>query len=44
MDHVLIALVGVLPLAAAGFSLLFISGSRPRHNPHHHAINLWTMK
>lgn len=43
MTPILIALVGVLPLAVAGLSLLFISGN-PRHNPHHHAINLWDLK
>jgi hypothetical protein len=44
MTPILIALVGVLPLAVAGLSLLFISGHPTRHNPHHHAINLWNLK
>jgi hypothetical protein len=43
MTPILIALVGVLPLAVAGLSLLFVSG-KPSHNPHHHAINLWDLK
>jgi hypothetical protein len=43
MTPILIALVGVLPLAVAGLSLLFVSGNPP-HNPHHHAINLWHLK
>jgi len=43
MTPILIALVGVLPLAVAGLWLLFISGNPPR-NPHHHAINLWDLK
>jgi hypothetical protein len=41
---ILIALVGVLPLAVAGLSLLFVSGNSTPHNPHHHAINLWDLK
>jgi len=44
MTPILIALVGVLPLAVAGLSLLFVSGNSTPHNPHHHAINLWKMK
>jgi hypothetical protein len=44
MTPILIALVGVLPLAVAGLSLLFVSGDSTPHNPHHHAINLWRMK
>jgi hypothetical protein len=44
MTPILIALVGVLPLAVAGLSLLFVSGNSTPHNPHHHAINLWHMK
>jgi hypothetical protein len=44
MTTILIALVGVLPLAVAGLSLLFVSGNSTPHNPHHHAINLWHMK
>jgi hypothetical protein len=44
MTPILIALVGVLPLAVAGLSLLFVSGDSTPHNPHHHAINLWHMK
>ena len=43
MTPLLIALVGVLPLAVAGLSLLFVSRNPP-HNPHHHAINLWDLK
>lgn len=44
MTPILIALVGVLPLAVAGLSLLFVSGNSTPHNPHHHAINLWHRK
>jgi hypothetical protein len=44
MTPVLIALVGVLPLAVAGLSLLFVSGNSTPYNPHHHAINLWDLK
>ena len=44
MTPILIALVGVLPLAVAGLSLLFVSGDSTPHNPHPHAINLWRMK
>jgi hypothetical protein len=43
MTAILIALIGVLPLAVAGLSLLFISGNPP-HDPHHHAINLRDLK
>ena len=44
MRSILIALIGVLPLAAAGLSLLFVSGNSDRYNPHHHAVNLWDFK
>jgi hypothetical protein len=44
MTPILIALVGILPLAVAGLSLLFVSGNSTPHNPHHHAINLWDLK
>jgi len=44
MTAILLALVGVLPLAVAAFSVLFISEKPPRYNPHHHAIHLWDLK
>ena len=44
MTAILIAVVGVLPLAVAAFSVLFVLEKPPRRNPHHHAINLWDLK
>jgi hypothetical protein len=43
MTPILIALISVLPLAAAVLSLLFVSRNPP-HKPHHHAINMWDLK
>jgi hypothetical protein len=40
MTPILVALVGVLPLAVAGLGLLFVSGDSVPQNPHHRAIHL----
>ena len=39
MTPILVALVGVLPLAVAGLALLFVSGNSVPQNPQHRAIH-----
>jgi hypothetical protein len=40
MTPILVALVGVLPLAVAGLALLFVSRDSVPQNPHHRAVHL----
>jgi hypothetical protein len=40
MTPILVALVGVLPLAVAGLALLFVSRDSVPQNRHHRAIHL----
>jgi len=44
MTTVLVALVGVLPLAAAGFALLFVSASGAPKTAARYPINLYNLK
>jgi hypothetical protein len=44
MTTVLVALVGVLPLAAAGVALLFVSGSSAPKTADRYPINLCNLK